>query len=100
MQKVTFSSRLYNTAEVLKALAHPDRLAILDLMGAAPKGKLTVKAIYDELELQQPIVSRHLAILKNAGVIHKLRVGQMVFYELNISKKTVTSLTAFDIQKG
>jgi len=100
MQKATFSYKLRNTAEILKALAHPERLAILDLMGAAPKGRLTVKAIYDELRLQQPIASRHLAILKSIGIVYKIREGQKVLYGLNISRKAVASITTLEVQKG
>lgn len=99
MQKtILSSSSLHTTAEILKALAHPERLAILDMMGTAPKHRLTVKAIYDELHLQQPVASRHLAILKGSGVVHRIRKGQKVLYGLNISRKMVASLTALGIK--
>lgn len=100
MQKATFSYKLRNTAEILKAVAHPERLAILALMVASPQKKLTVKAIYDELRLQQPIASRHLAILKSMGIVYKTREGQKVLYGLNISRKAVASLTTLEVQKG
>lgn len=85
-------NNLENTAEALKAVAHPERLAILDLLCQAPKGKLTVKAIYQALQLSQPVVSRHLSILKSSGVVQRLQEGQRVFYCLCPKKKKIESL--------
>ena len=85
-------NNLENTAETLKAVAHPERLAILDLLCKAPTGKLTVKAIYDDLQLSQPVVSRHLSILKSSGVVQRLQEGQRVFYCLCHKKKRIESL--------
>ena len=85
-------NNLENTAEMLKAVAHPERLAILGLLCQAPKGKLTVKAIYADLQLSQPVVSRHLSILKSSGVVQRLQEGQRVFYCLCPKKKKIESL--------
>ena len=85
-------NNLENTAEALKAVAHPELLAILDLLCQAPKGKLTVKAIYQALQLSQPVVSRHLSILKSSGVVQRLQEGQRVFYCLCPKKKKIESL--------
>ena len=85
-------NNLEYTAEALKSVAHPERLAILDLLCQAPKGKLTVKAIYDDLQLSQPVVSRHLSILKSSGVVQRLQERQRVFYCLRPKKKKIESL--------
>lgn len=92
MAIATQKENLINTAGALKAIAHPERLAILDLLCQAPKGKLTVKAIYEDLQLPQPVVSRHLAILKSSGVVQRLQQGQKVFYSLCLKKKNIESL--------
>ncbi len=83
----------HNMAEIMKAVAHPDRLAILNLLCKKKSKKLMVKTIYEELGLQQPIVSRHLNILKNAGVVKRLQEGQKTFYCLCNEKKSVQSIS-------
>ena len=83
----------YDMAEIMKAVAHPDRLAILNLLCKQKKKTLMVKDIYEELGLQQPIVSRHLNILKNAGVVKRLQEGQKTFYCLCNEKKTIQALS-------
>ena len=95
MAKNNKKLNLQNTAETLKAIAHHERLAILGLLCKAPKGKLTVKTIYDNLGLQQPVVSRHLAILKNSGVVQRTQEGQKIFYCLCPKKRKIESLLDF-----
>ena len=80
-------------AEIMKAVAHPDRLAILNLLHKKKSKRLMVKTIYEELGLQQAIASRHLNILKNAGVVKRLQKGQKTFYCLCNEKKSVQSLS-------
>ncbi|HET9431116.1 MAG TPA: metalloregulator ArsR/SmtB family transcription factor [Chitinophagaceae bacterium] len=95
MEKIANKPKKYdmkNMAEMLKASAHPDRLAILSLLCKA-NGGLTVKSIYEKLSLQQPVVSRHLNILRNAGVVRRLREGQKIYYCLCNEKKAVESLS-------
>lgn len=92
MTKTIQKHNLENSAEALKALAHPERLAILSLLCKAPKGRLTVKSIYESLEAQQAIVSRHLIILKNAGFVHRMQEGRKTFYGLCKEKKNIQSL--------
>lgn len=57
---------LRHAADVLQALGHPIRLQILE---ALRRGPTTVSVIVDRLALEQPVVSRHLAILRRAGVV-------------------------------
>ena len=83
----------HDMAEIMKAVAHPDRLAILNLLCRKRSKRLMVKAIYEQLGLQQPIVSRHLNILKNAGVVKRVREGQKTFYRLCNEKKSVQSIS-------
>jgi len=54
-------------AEQLKALAHPARLAILDLLAA--RGSCVCGTIVEGLPLAQATVSQHLKVLKEAGLL-------------------------------
>jgi ArsR family transcriptional regulator len=69
-------------SSVFKALAHPTRLKILDLLASAEE--LCVCEIVKELQIDQPTVSKHLSILKNAGIIDSRKEGLMVLYKLRI----------------
>ena len=65
-------------SELLKALAHPARIAIMEyLIG---KGDCICGDIVDELPLAQPTVSRHLKELKSAGLIKGNIDGRSICY--------------------
>jgi ArsR family transcriptional regulator len=83
---------IHDMAEILKAMAHSDRLAILKLLCKNQTEGLTVKTIYEKLSLQQPVVSRHLNILKRVGVVRRLQEGQKIYYCLCMDKKNIESL--------
>ncbi|MBI1780775.1 MAG: helix-turn-helix transcriptional regulator [Sphingobacteriales bacterium] len=85
-------NEMQNIAAILKAMAHADRLAILKLLCKNQVEGLTVKTIYEKLRLEQPVVSRHLNILKGAGVVHRLQEGQKINYCLCTDKKNIESL--------
>jgi DNA-binding transcriptional ArsR family regulator len=71
-------------SKYFKAFGDPSRLRIL---GVLTSGEKSVMDIVDKVGLSQPTVSRHLAILREAGVVTDRREGQQVFYGLN--KKVV-----------
>lgn len=62
-----------------QALAEPSRLAILDLLrdGEQPVGRLV-----DELGLSQPAVSKHLRVLKDAGLVDARIDAQRRLYRI------------------
>jgi ArsR family transcriptional regulator len=66
-------------AHLLKALADPTRLRIVTLLS---QGELCVCHIQDALSLSQSNVSRHLRILRLAGIVIDRREGQWVHYRL------------------
>lgn len=76
-------SNLILISESLKAMAHPDRISILTLLGQKKEIKFSVNQICDKLNLNQPEVSRHLSILKNKGILLFERVGSHIYYSLN-----------------
>lgn len=65
------------TTELLKALTDETRLRILALLG---QGELCVCDLIAVLELPQSTVSRHLALLKNAGWVADRRQGIWMYY--------------------
>tara|TARA_Y100000588_G_C14108326_1_gene861855 strand:+ start:498 stop:818 length:321 start_codon:yes stop_codon:yes gene_type:complete len=66
-------------ADYLKALAHPTRLRILELL--KDHDELCVCHIIDDLELDQSNISQHLRVLKKAGIVTSNKVGLKVFYK-------------------
>lgn len=67
-------------AVVLKAVAHPLRIAIIDLL--IQKDEMSVSEIHTTLDIIQPEASRQLAILKNAGLIESRKDANTRFYAL------------------
>jgi DNA-binding transcriptional ArsR family regulator len=65
--------------ETLTALAEPNRLRIVELLRTGPR---PVGEISERLKLRQPQVSKHLKILKDAGVVDVEPVAQQRLYEL------------------
>ena len=66
-------------ADILRALSHPVRLRIVELLGG---GELCVKSLEEILEISQSSVSQHLTRLKYAGLIESERRGHLVCYRL------------------
>ncbi|HBJ53995.1 MAG TPA: transcriptional regulator [Streptococcus sp.] len=65
-----------------KALSHPVRRAILDLL---KMGKMSAGEIADQFELTGATISHHLNILKKADLILETRQKNYIYYELNTS---------------
>jgi len=88
--------QLDEAANMLKAIAHPLRIAILSHLEGDKK--LTVTQIHELLEIEQSTASHHLGILKDKGVLCSKREGKNTFYFLkdkNLSNivNCVTSCT-------
>lgn len=69
---------LENAAGMLKAIAHPMRIAILSMLEDG--SKLTVSQIYSKLEIEQSAASHHLGILKDKGILSSKRDGKNTNY--------------------
>lgn len=77
-------NKLELAASKLRAIAHPMRIAIIELLNESPK--LSVTEIYKSLKIEQASASHHLNILKNKGVLVSKREGKKIFYSLkNVS---------------
>lgn len=68
------------TASYLKALSHPTRLKILNIL--RDEEELCVCKIFEELELEQSNVSQHLRVLKDQGILVSQRKGSMIMYRV------------------
>ena len=66
-------------SEILKALAHPTRLAILDILR---EGEQCVCHMEATLALRQAYISQQLMILKNAGLVEPRRDGLNLYYRI------------------
>jgi ArsR family transcriptional regulator len=66
-------------ARVVKALAHPTRLFIIDQLSA---GERCVCELQAEIGADMSTVSKHLAVLRDSGLISHERRGTQVFYTL------------------
>lgn len=66
-------------ARVMKALGHSARVQILDLLD---QGDLCLCEIHPLFNMRQPTLSRHLAVLKQAGIITERRAGPRVILHL------------------
>lgn len=73
-------SAYYDKATLLKLLAHPVRLQILDLVRQSAECVCHLSAVLDK---PQPYVSQQLAILRAAGLIVDRKEGTNVFYGLD-----------------
>lgn len=66
-------------AQFFRALAHPTRIRMLEIL---VRGGRTVQELQEELELDQPIVSQQLAVLRHQGIVSSQKEGLSVRYAL------------------
>jgi len=69
-------------AQIAKALADPNRIQILRLLGQKD-GPVCACDVVDYLDLSQPTVSHHLGVLKRAGLVSADRRGLWMFYTVD-----------------
>ena len=68
-------------AEIIKALAHPTRLFIVEELS---RGERCVNELTDMIGVEMPTVSRHLSQLKSVGILEDEKRGSQVFYRLRV----------------
>jgi ArsR family transcriptional regulator len=68
--------------EIFKALGDPTRLRIVQML--AQHSEVCVCRIVDELEMNQPTISHHMAKLKQAGLLNARKEGQWIHYSLKV----------------
>jgi DNA-binding transcriptional ArsR family regulator len=70
--------KLEDTASRLRAISHPMRIAIIELLENYTK--LNVTEIYLKLKIEQAAASHHLNILKSKGILSSKRAGKQTYY--------------------
>ena len=68
-------------AEFFKALAHPVRIRILEVLIG---GERSVQDLQEALGLEQPIVSQHLAMLRAKNIVRARKEGTTVWYAVRV----------------
>lgn len=71
----------YNPVTIFKALG--DELRLTALLLIRDHGKLCVCELTEAFDVSQPKVSRHLAILRDLGLVETERRGQWIYYSIN-----------------
>jgi ArsR family transcriptional regulator len=74
-------ARFEARAKIIKAMAHPTRLFIVDQLS---RREHCVCELTEMIEADVSTVSKHLAILKNAGIVQDDKRGTQVFYSLQV----------------
>ena len=73
-------ARFAARAKIVKALAHPTRLFIVDQLA---KQEICVCKLTERVGADMSTVSKHLSVLKSAGIVSDEKRGNQVFYRLS-----------------
>lgn len=73
-------ARAATTADAFNAVAEPRRRKILDVLAA---GERPVNRLVEQLGLAQPLVSKHLRVLREVGLVEVRDVGRQRMYRVN-----------------
>jgi len=81
MRRATASTTLTfrEKSEIFKALGHPTRLQIVEKLA---EGEQCVCVLLEMFNIDMSTLSRHLSVLKNAGIVIDERCGKNIFYRL------------------
>jgi ArsR family transcriptional regulator, virulence genes transcriptional regulator len=76
----TYDRKLYAAqAALCRVFTHPARIRILHMLGERER---SVLSLADDLRISQPALSRHLALLRDRGVVRTRREGTTIYYQL------------------
>ena len=81
-----------NIASAFKAIGHPVRIRIMDLLSRQPE-PMCVCHIESRFTLSQPTISHHLRLLRKAGLVNSERRGTWIYY--SVRKEGVGPLNSF-----
>jgi DNA-binding transcriptional ArsR family regulator len=71
--------RVEKATDILKTVAHPLRLRIVDLL---TEGERTVGDLQNNLGVSQSLTSQQLSLMKSRGVLRSRRVGKLTYYSI------------------
>ena len=75
-------AKLEKMADLMKAISHPVRLEVLELL--EEKEPQSVAEILNQIEVEQSLLSHHLTKMKDKGVLISYRKGKNIYYQLAI----------------
>lgn len=81
MEELVLADRFEERAKVVKAMAHPSRLMMIDELS---RGERCVCDLRDLVGADLSTVSKHLSVLKRAGIVEDERRGKQVYYRLRV----------------
>ena len=76
-------ARTPTTSDPFNAVAEPKRRQVLEVLG---ERELSVNEIVELLGWNQPMVSKHLGVLKQVGLVSERRVGRQRLYRVNAER--------------
>jgi DNA-binding transcriptional ArsR family regulator len=76
-------ARTPTTFDPFNAVAEPKRRKVLEVLGTQ---ELSVNQIVQRLGWNQPMVSKHLGVLKEVGLVSERRVGRQRLYRVNAER--------------
>ena len=76
-------ARTPTTYDPFNAVAEPKRRKVLEVLGTQ---ELSVNEIVERLGWNQPMVSKHLGVLKEVGLVSERRVGRQRLYRVNAER--------------
>jgi ArsR family transcriptional regulator len=74
-------ARIQKAVELLKGVAHPVRLAVIEIL--SENEELSVGAIQSCVRIEQSLLSHHLTLLREKGIIACRRDGKSILYRLS-----------------
>lgn len=77
--KAHIQKKYKTRSEIMKALAHPTRLFIVDFLA---DGEKCVCEIVEQVGVDISTISKHLLVMKNAGLVEDEKRGLNVYYKL------------------
>ena len=75
------NERNLRRSEIIKAMAHPSRLAIIDRL---ENGEACVCELQEIVKSDMSTVSKHLSLMKKAGLLDERKEGLWVYYRLKV----------------
>ncbi|MGE4194541.1 MAG: ArsR/SmtB family transcription factor [Pseudodesulfovibrio sp.] len=81
MEDILLADRFEERAKVVKAMAHPSRLMMIDELS---RGERCVCDLRDLVGADLSTVSKHLSVLKRAGIVEDERRGKQIYYRLRV----------------
>lgn len=78
------SEKLQSAINMLKVIAHPVRLAIVDLL--TEKKRLTILELQEALNIEQAIASQQITLMIDKGVLKSEKIGRNKFVSLRFPK--------------